>query len=46
MIQHYVHLKTSLSIGTGACITAILLLCQVKLAIMFGVRQADLFNCS
>ena len=37
MMKYYINLKTQLSLLTGGLTGVILLLCQVKLAIMFGI---------
>jgi len=39
MIAHYINLKTMLSFVTGAVVAVILLLVQVKLAVLFGIMS-------
>jgi hypothetical protein len=39
MIAHYINLKTMLSFVTGAVVAIILLLVQVKLAVLFGIMS-------
>ena len=37
MINYYIALKTAISLVTGAITAAILTVCRVKLAILFGI---------
>merc|ERR1719473_1023687 len=39
MIDHYITLKTMISFATGAAVAVILLIIQIKLAVLFGIMS-------